>query len=134
MVGGLMFKEVIVSMLHTSHWRRYPATTYFTSWVNSKLADIDFLTKLCTCPIHEIFSGFRLFLIPKGGGDPKNEEKKSVPSEEETRLKMISQLRVKSIEEFFLDPAAFQAFKSHLHHSKLSMEYMEYLLFWEDVC
>lgn len=40
-------KDVIVAMLHSSHWRRYPATPHFSSWVEAKLSDPSFLKKLC---------------------------------------------------------------------------------------
>lgn len=47
---------------------------------------------------------------------------------------MFTLAKVKPIEEFLADPAAFLAFKSFISMSRLSMEFMEFLLFWEDVC
>lgn len=56
-----------------------------------------------------------------------------MPTEEEIRAKMISHLRVKTIEDFLSDPAGFKAFKAFLQSSKLSGEYTDFLSFWEEV-
>jgi hypothetical protein len=54
-------------------------------------------------------------------------------SQEEIRVKMVSQIKVKTIEEFLCCPAAYLSFRSHLQTSKLSKEFNECLEFWEAV-
>lgn len=66
----------------------------------------------------------------KGGKDQK---KGAIPTADELRIKTISHLKVKTIEEFLSDPAGFLAFKAFIMTSKLSLEFTADLSFWEDV-
>eukprot|EP01126_Amoeba_proteus_P011726 TRINITY_DN14780_c0_g1_i6.p1 TRINITY_DN14780_c0_g1~~TRINITY_DN14780_c0_g1_i6.p1 ORF type:complete len:432 (-),score=83.52 TRINITY_DN14780_c0_g1_i6:247-1542(-) len=52
---------------------------------------------------------------------------------EDLRARIESQMKIKTFENFMGDPSGFRAFKSFLEESKLSMEYLEYMLFWVDI-
>lgn len=94
--------------------------------MNAKLTDTVFLKKICNYAM-------LLALTEWGGSIEEAKDKKTLPTEEEVRVKMISQVKVKTIEEFLSDPAGFLAFKTFLQTSNMGMEFMEYLLFWEAV-
>eukprot|EP01126_Amoeba_proteus_P013805 TRINITY_DN15922_c0_g2_i1.p1 TRINITY_DN15922_c0_g2~~TRINITY_DN15922_c0_g2_i1.p1 ORF type:complete len:378 (-),score=77.18 TRINITY_DN15922_c0_g2_i1:215-1348(-) len=51
----------------------------------------------------------------------------------EMKAKIESQLKVKTFDNFMSDPSGFKAFKAFLEESRVSMEYLEYMLFWVDI-
>jgi len=108
-------QDTICTMLVSSHWRRYPDTPFFNSWLDRKLTDTDFLRSL--------------------GGPSEKSSMASTGAELEADIlvRIQSVIRVKTLEEFLNDPLGFTCFKDYLGTSKLSLEYTDLLLFWVDV-